>query len=309
MKHKTDKNNPGSLLMLTLSMLIFGTIGIFRRMLPLDSALIAFFRGLVGSVFLLPLFFRNRRKKPRPMDKKTAGKLMLSGALIGVNWLLLFEAYNHTSVSVATLCYYMAPTFVILGACVFFREAMTLKKALCAVGALAGMALVSGVVESGLPGKGELKGILLGLGAACLYAAVVLLNKTVKETDPYAKTLIQLSCAAAVMLPYLLATGGFSGVQWTAKTVGLLLLVGVLHTGVSYALYFASMDGLRTQTVALFSYIDPVAALILSALVLHESMSWLGVLGAILILGSAVIGELPQKQQSTTDGIRTPGRR
>ena len=309
MKHEADKNNPGSLLMLTLSMLIFGTIGIFRRMLPLDSALIAFFRGLVGSVFLLPLFFRNRRKKPRPMDKKTAGKLMLSGALIGVNWLLLFEAYNHTSVSVATLCYYMAPTFVILGACVFFREAMTLKKALCAVGALAGMALVSGVVESGLPGKGELKGILLGLGAAGIYAAVVLLNKTVNKTDPYAKTVIQLACAAAVMLPYLLATGGFSGVQWTAGTVGLLLLVGVLHTGVSYALYFASMEGLRTQTVALFSYIDPVAALILSALVLRESMSWLGFLGAILILGSAVIGELPQKQRSTTDGIRTPGRR
>ena len=295
MKHKTDKNNPGSLLMLTLSMLIFGTIGIFRRMLPLDSALIAFFRGLVGSVFLLPLFFRNRRKKPRPMDKKTAGKLMLSGALIGVNWLLLFEAYNHTSVSVATLCYYMAPTFVILGACVFFREAMTLKKALCAVGALAGMALVSGVVESGLPGKGELKGILLGLGAAGLYAAVVLLNKTVKETDPYAKTVIQLSCAAAVMLPSLLATGGFSGVQWTAKTVGLLLLVGVLHTGVSYALYFASMEGLRTQTVALFSYIDPVAALALSAIFLHERLSLLSLLGATLILGSAAIGETEKR--------------
>ncbi len=309
MKHEADKNNPGSLLMLTLSMLIFGTIGIFRRMLPLDSALIAFFRGLVGSVFLLPLFFRNRRKKPRPMDKKTAGKLMLSGALIGVNWLLLFEAYNHTSVSVATLCYYMAPTFVILGACMFFREAMTLKKALCAVGALAGMALVSGVVESGLPGKGELKGILLGLGAAGLYAAVVLLNKTVNKTDPYAKTVIQLACAAAVMLPYLLATGGFSGVQWTAGTVGLLLLVGVLHTGVSYALYFASMEGLRTQTVALFSYIDPVAALALSAIILHERLTPLSLLGAALILGSAVIGELPQKQRSTTDGIRTPGRR
>lgn len=298
MKHEADKNNPGSLLMLTLSMLIFGTIGIFRRMLPLDSALIAFFRGLVGSVFLLPLLWKNRRNKPLLPDKKTTGKLMLSGALIGVNWLLLFEAYNHTSVSVATLCYYMAPTFVILGACVFFREAMTLKKALCAVGALVGMALVSGVVESGPPGKGELKGILLGLGAAGLYAAVVLLNKTVKETDPYAKTVIQLACAAAVMLPYLLATGGFSGVQWTAGTVGLLLLVGVLHTGVSYALYFASMDGLRTQTVALFSYIDPVAALILSALVLHESMSWLGVLGAVLILGSAAFGEMESLRKS-----------
>ena len=299
MKHEADKNNPGSLLMLTLSMLIFGTIGIFRRMLPLDSALIAFFRGLVGSVFLLPLLWKNRRNKPLLPDKKTAGKLMLSGALIGVNWLLLFEAYNHTSVSVATLCYYMAPTFVILGASVFFREAMTLKKALCAVGALAGMALVSGVVESGLPGKGELKGILLGLGAACLYAAVVLLNKTVKETDPYAKTVIQLACAAAVMLPYLLATGGFSGAEWSAKTVGLLLLVGVLHTGVSYALYFASMEGLRTQTVALFSYIDPVAALALSAIILHERLTPLSLLGAALILGSAAIGELPQKKPTT----------
>ena len=299
MKHEADKNNPGSLLMLTLSMLIFGTIGIFRRMLPLDSALIAFFRGLVGSVFLLPLLWKNRRNKPLLPDKKTAGKLMLSGALIGVNWLLLFEAYNHTSVSVATLCYYMAPTFVILGASVFFREAMTLKKALCAVGALAGMALVSGVVESGLPGKGELKGILLGLGAACLYAAVVLLHKTVKETDPYAKTVIQLACAAAVMLPYLLATGGFSGAEWSAKTVGLLLLVGVLHTGVSYALYFASMEGLRTQTVALFSYIDPVAALALSAIILHERLTPLSLLGAALILGSAAIGELPQKKPTT----------
>ena len=138
---------------------------------------------------------------------------------------------------------------------------------------------------------------------------MVLLNKTVKETDPYAKTVIQLACAAAVMLPYLLATGGFSGVQWTAGTVGLLLLVGVLHTGVSYALYFASMDGLRTQTVALFSYIDPVAALALSAIFLHERLSPLSLLGAALILGSAAIGELPKKQRSTTDGIRTPGRR
>ena len=283
--------------MLTASMLIFGTIGIFRRMIPLDSALIAFCRGMVGSLFLLPFLWKAKRKKPLRADKKTTGKLMLSGAVMGVNWLLLFEAYNHTSVSVATLCYYMEPTIVILASLALFREKLTIKKAACTLAALAGMVLVSGVPETGLPTGSDLKGILLGLGAACLYAAVVLLNKSVRGVDPYFKTTVQLASVGAVMLPYLLFTGGFTGGEWSLKTAGLLLLTGVLHTGVSYALYFGSMDGLKTQTVALFSYIDPVAALILSALVLHESMSWLGVLGAVLILGSAAIGEIKSKDE------------
>ena len=289
-------NDKRSLLMLTASMLIFGTIGVFRRMIPLDSALIAFCRGMVGSLFLLPFLWIAKRKKALRTDKKTTGKLILSGAVMGVNWLLLFEAYNHTSVSVATLCYYMEPTIVILASLALFREKLTIKKVACTLAALAGMVLVSGVPETGLPTGSDLKGILLGLGAACLYATVVLLNKSIRGVDPYFKTTVQLAGAGAVMLPYLLFTGGFTDGEWSLKTAGLLLLTGVLHTGVSYALYFGSMDGLKTQTVALFSYIDPVAALILSALVLHESMSWMGLLGAILILGSAALGEMETKK-------------
>ncbi len=289
-------NDKRSLLMLTGSMLIFGTIGIFRRLIPMDSALIAFFRGAVGCAFIW-LFSRLRKQKTtEKTDKKTLAKLTVSGAVIGVNWLLLFEAYNHTSVSVATLCYYMEPTIVILASLVLFREKLTIKKAACTLAALGGMVLVSGVPETGLPSGQDLKGILLGLGAACLYAAVVLLNKSIRNVDPYFKTTVQLGAAGAVMLPFLLFTGGFTGGEWSLRTVGLLLLTGVLHTGVSYALYFGSMDGLKTQTVALFSYLDPVAALLLSALVLHESMSWLGLLGAALILGSAVLGEMETKK-------------
>ncbi len=284
-----------SLLMLTCSMLIFGTIGVFRRMIPMDSALIAFFRGAVGCVFIW-LFSLLRRKTPqdRP-DGKTLVRLIVSGAVIGVNWLLLFEAFNHTSVSVATLCYYMEPTIVILASLVLFRERLTVKKTLCSLAALGGMVLVSGVAETGLPAGSDLKGILLGLGAACLYAAVVLLNKSIRGVDPYFKTAVQLGCAGAVMLPFLLFTGGISDGEWSLKTVGLLLLTGVLHTGVSYVLYFGSMDGLKTQTVALFSYIDPVTALLLSALVLRESLSWTGLLGAALILGSAAVSETEKK--------------
>ncbi|MBR3641307.1 MAG: EamA family transporter, partial [Oscillibacter sp.] len=208
------------------------------------------------------------------------------------NWIFLFEAYDRTSVSVATLCYYMAPTFVIVLSALLLREKMTAKKALCALLALVGMALVSGVAETGLPPASELRGILFGLAAALLYAAVVLLNKSLPAVDPYAKTTLQLGLAALVLVPYLLAVNAFSAMLWDARTLGLLLVVGVLHTALCYALYFASMDGLKTQTVALFSYIDPVAALLLSALLLHETLTPLGIFGALLILGSAVVGEL-----------------
>lgn len=288
----SQKNNPKSLSMLVASMLIFGTIGIFRRMLPMESALIAFFRGVIGCLFLI-IFIRLRGGKIRHgLDRGTFIKLTLTGAAIGLNWMLLFEAYNYTTVSVATLCYYMQPTFVVVLSSILFREKMTVKKAGCSLMALIGMVLISGVVETGLPAAGDLKGILFGLGAACLYATVVLLNKSIREVDSYEKTIIQLGAAAAVMVPYLLVTGSFTGNIWNIKIIGLLIFVGIIHTGMSYVLYFGSMDGLRTQTVALFSYIDPVTALILSAFILNEQMTGLGILGAIMILGSAVICEI-----------------
>lgn len=277
--------------MLIGSMTVFGTIGIFRRWLPLPSALIAFFRGLIGTVCIL-LFLRLRGRKPSgTVGRRSFWLLALTGALIGFNWILLFEAYNYTTVSIATLCYYMQPTFVVVLAAVLFRERLTRKKAICSLLALVGMVLVSGVAESGLPRGSAGKGILLGLGAAVLYASVVLLNKRLSGIDPYEKTAIQLGAAAVALIPYLLLTGAFRGNGWSLPTVLLLLLVGVVHTGVAYVLYFGSMDGLKTQTVALFSYIDPVVALVLSAALLGERMSVWGVLGAALILGSAILCE------------------
>ena len=288
------KNNPKSLAMLAASMLTFGTIGIFRRLLPFPSAWIAFFRGVIGCAFLALLVFLRGglRGGGRKLPLRTAALLALTGALIGLNWILLFEAYNFTSVPIATLCYYMQPTLVVLLATVVLRERLTRRKALCAALALAGMVLVSGVPERGLPTGGDLRGILLGLGAACLYAGVVLINKRVAGVDPYLKTIIQLGAAAAVMLPYLPFAGDPGLGAAGAGALALLLLVGVVHTGVSYALYFGAMDGLRTQTVALFSYVDPVAALILSALFLGERLTPLGLVGAALILGAAAFCEL-----------------
>ncbi len=277
--------------MLIGSMTVFGTIGVFRRWLPLPSALIAFFRGLIGTVCILLFLCLRGRKPSGTVGRRAFWLLALTGVLIGFNWILLFEAYNYTTVSVATLCYYMQPTFVVVLAAVLFRERLTLKKSVCSLLALVGMVLVSGVTENGLPRGAAGKGILLGLGAAVLYASVVLLNKRLSGIDPYEKTAIQLGAAAVALIPYLLLTGAFRDNAWSLSTVLLLLVVGVVHTGVAYVLYFGSMDGLKTQTVALFSYIDPVVALVLSAVLLGERMSVWGVLGAVLILGSAILCE------------------
>ncbi len=289
---KQQMNSPKSLVMLTASMLIFGSIGIFRRLIPLPSAVIACARGIVGALFIALFVKAGRRKLFTGIDRKRVVWLAVSGCVMGFNWILLFEAYNYTSVSVATLCYYMQPTIVVLVSSLVFGEAMTGKKGACCITALAGMILVSGVVEGGRVDMSDLRGILLGLGAAVLYATVVLINKQVQGVDAFDKTTIQLAAAGIVLIPYLAAAKQLSGIDWTWRTALLMLVVTIIHTGFCYVLYFGSMDGLRTQTVAFFSYIDPVTALVLSAVVLHEKMSALGILGALLILGSALVCEL-----------------
>ncbi|MBR3333676.1 MAG: EamA family transporter [Clostridia bacterium] len=274
------------------SMLIFGTIGIFRRSIPLPSAFLAFSRGILGGLFLLAFLKLKRKKTEEKLPAHTVLWLAVSGAVMGVNWILLFEAYNHTTVAVATLCYYMQPTIVVLLSPVIFREKLTLRKGVCAAVAVAGMVLVSGVIDGGSPQAGDPQGVLFGLGAAVCYAAVVIMNKKITGVEAFQKTKIQLLSAGIVMIPYLLLTGGFSVEGVSALTVILLFTVGLVHTGIAYVLYFGSLDGLKAQSAAIFSYIDPVAALFFSALFLREPLSLSGIAGAAMIIGSAAISEI-----------------
>lgn len=278
---------------LLAAMGIFGTVGIFVRYLPLPSPAIAFCRAVLGLVFLL-IVMAVTGKRLSPADiKKNLLVLCASGVALGCNWILLFEAYRYTTVAVATACYYLAPLFLLL-ASPLLGERLTVKKLLCVGVALVGMVLVSGVLHSGVAG---LTGVMLATGAAVLYATVMLLNKKLKPIAAYDKTVVQLGAAAVVIGPYLLLTEGFAAqgmgiVQW-----GLLLVVGVVHTGVAYMLYFDSIRQLPSQTVAIFSYLDPVIAIVLSAVLLQEKMDVASILGSILILSSALYSELPARKR------------
>ena len=189
------------------------------------------------------------------------------------------------------MCYYMQPTIVILLSPLVFREKLTCKKLLCALAAIVGMVFVSGILNGSSLQLRDIKGVLFGLGAAALYATVVILNKKVTLENVYEKTIIQLVAAAVIMIPYLLLTEDFAAVTVNAAAVGMMLFVGIVHTGIAYALYFGSMKNLKAQSIAVMSYIDPVFALLLSAAVLHEKLSLFGIIGAVLIIGSALVSE------------------
>ena len=286
-------------LSLIASICIFGTIGVLRRYLPVPSGFLAMTRGLTGAAFLLLLVRLRGGKLSRAAIRANAWRLVASGAMIGFNWILLFEAYRYTTVAIAELCYYMAPVFILIAAPFVLRERLTLRKLLCVAAALLGVALVSDLAKSGFSGASEWRGVLFGLAAAVLYAGVVLLNKQIHDIGAYDKTIVQIGVAGAVLIPYVLLAEDVSAIALTPRAAALLLVAGLVHTGLAYALYFSSMDALPAHTLALLGYLDPVIAVLLSALVLREPMSISQALGAALILCAAIVAELPEPEKNS----------
>ena len=277
------------------AMVTFGTIGIFVRYIPLPSSIIALVRGVLATFFLLAVMACGKRWPDKAAITRNLALLLISGVLIGFNWILLFEAYNYTSVAVATLCYYLAPVFVIIASPFVLCEKLTARKTLCVIAALVGMVLVSGVIQNYVRGGNtedlNLTGVLLGIGAGALYATIILINKKLKDISSYDTTVMQLAAASIVLVPYCLLTVNMGVLEITPVSMALLLIVGIVHTGIAYVLYFGSIKELPAQTVAIFSYIDPILAVLLSALLLKENMDMLSILGAVMILGSTFVSE------------------
>lgn len=274
-----------------ISVVAFGTVGIFRRYIPLPSSVICMIRGLIGAVVLFVFI----RIIGQPMDeigiRKNGLKLVLTGVVMGFNWIVLFEAYNYTSVARATLYYYLAPLFLIIMGAVFLREKMSRLQLGCAAVSLAGIVLVSGVFENTEIGASELKGFILGLAAAVMYAFVMFMNKFISDINVYDKTMIQLASAGIVMAVYSLCTGAFKGMEAGSLGTTMVIILGVFHTGICYVLFFGAMKDMSAHSIAIMTYIDPVVAVILSALILKEHISLLGVIGSVLVIVSMAVSE------------------
>lgn len=285
---------------LTLSMLIFGTIGLFIRNISFPSGVIAFLRGIIGAALITAVTYIRGKRLNFKSILKGIKFLSFTGIIMGFNWILLFEAYRYTSVATATLCYYLSPVFVTLLSPLLLGERLTAKKLICSFSALVGMIFVSGVTENGIGSISEIKGILLGIGAAVLYSCVIIANRKFPSVGTVDRTVSQLTFASLALLVYSVITKDIFTLTADTRSIMFMLSVGIIHTGVAYLLYFDSVKSLKAQTTAILSYIDPVVAIILSTVFLKEKMTVLNSVGAVIILGSALLSEISTKKAKKT---------
>ncbi len=280
-----------SSIMLVISMVIFGTIGFFTRKIAVASSELALYRAVLAMAMVGGyLLIRGQSIEIRSI-KKDIPALMCSGVAMGINWILLFEAYRYTTISTATVSYYFAPVIVMVACCFIFHEKLSKEKILCFIMSAIGLILTMGI-QNLRGGGNDIKGVLFGLSAAVFYAIVILLNKAIKNVAGLERTLFQFAACIVVLGPYVLLTNGITLYQLDTVGWAYLLIVGIIHTGIAYCLYFSALKDLPGQETAILSYIDPLVAVLLSVFILGESITMLQVLGAALILGFTLWNEL-----------------
>jgi RarD protein len=250
---------------------------------------LALYRAILAVVLIGGYLLVTGQKIPMQKIAKEIPFLLISGMAMGLNWVLLFEAYNHTTVSIATLSYYFAPVIVTIACPFLFREKLTAKQIICFVMSTAGIVLITGISGAG---EGNIVGILFGLGAAVLYATVILINKFIKNVEGIHRTFLQFVAAVIVLLPYVLFTSGVTIEKLNTTGWINLLIVGIVHTGLTYCMYFSSLKGLPGQKAAILSYIDPLVAVLISVTILGETMTIGQVIGGSMILGFTLWNEI-----------------
>lgn len=295
-----------------IAMLLWGSLGVFVKNISLESVEIAFFRGIIGSIFLgivLFIMIQNNKKSQKSDDdlevqnqkpsKKSIIILIISGMAIGFNWVFLFNSYNYITVANATIVYYLAPVIVIFVSPIFLKEKLTLKKVLAVICAMIGLVLI---VKTGSSNDNInlTQGIINSFAAACLYASVIILNKFIKNVDDYTKTFIQLFMASMVLLPWVIYRNAV--VFDSVKSIILIAILGIAHTGIAYCLYFSSMKELKAQSIAILGYLDPVSSVVFSIFLLREPFSVYQLIGGVVILASAVIAEKNPKPKIIENG-------
>lgn len=282
------------------SMAAFGTIGAFVRHIPLGSGELALYRAVIAAAALYIWQVCTGQNIRFSRIKKELPLIFLSGAAIGINWILFFEAYGHTTIALATLSYYFAPVIVTVASPVIFKEIPSPAQIFCFVMSTLGLVLVIGVSGGG-EGR-ELTGIFFGLGAALFYASVVLLNKGIRNVSGLNRTFLQFIAAIAVLVPYVAVKEGFNLAGLPVAGIVNLLIVGVFHTGICYTMYFSSLRHLKGQEASILSYIDPLVAVCVSVAVLKEPISLMQALGGCMILGFTIINEVKPGAEASGNG-------
>lgn len=275
-----------------LSFLIYGTAGCFTRFISWPSSLLVLSRGIIAIlVILIYQWIKNKSLDFQSMKENILWIVLASISLAG-NWLCLFGAYTHTTVAKAILCNSLAPVILVLVAPFIFKEKRSLLKYCCVFVALIGMVFISGVIDTDSINKHDIIGLVLGVCAAIFYVGMMIFNKKIKNISAADKTIPQILLATIIMSPFAFISTDFATLAVDLKTIVFVIIFGVVHTGIAYLLYLGSISELDAQTVAIYSYIEPVLSVLLSFFVLKEELTVFGWIGGVLIIGSTIVSEL-----------------
>lgn len=275
------------------ALLLFGSNGFVASFISLSSYEIVLLRTLIGSLLLILVFFLTRNKLTFYKHKKSSLFLLLSGMAMGTSWMFLYEAYAQIGVSIASLCYYCGPVIVMALSPLLFREKLTAVKLMGFAAVLIGIFLVNG---NAFDGSGNPWGIFCGLMSAVMYTAMVICNKKAEQIKGLENATLQLFTSFLTVLVFIVIKQGFA-IQLSADDILPTLILGLFNTGIGCYFYFSSIGNLPVQTVAIFGYIEPLSAVIFSVVFLHETLLPLQIIGAILIIGGAVVSEAIKRKQ------------
>ena len=269
------------------SLLLFGFNGIVASHIPLDSTHIVLLRSLLGSMSLLAFFFLSRHRFSFTGRGQDVLLICLSGAAMGASWMLLYEGYQRIGVATASLLYYCGPVIVMALSPLFFREKLTYVKLIGFSAVCAGIVLINGLSGEAL----NVIGCICGIGGAVFYAVMLILNKKARSVDGMENSLLQMLSATATTVLFLLCREQLSFSVTEGRVWLWILLLGLVNTGFGCWCYFSAIGALPVQTVAVCGYIEPMSAVVFSALLLREHMTPPQLLGAVLIVGGALFAE------------------
>ncbi|MCM1328589.1 MAG: EamA family transporter [Ruminococcus sp.] len=287
-RNETTKLDKKAFAKYLCALILFGLNGIVASNISMSSYEIVFMRTLIGSVLLIGIFLLTGGKFRIRQNPRDGVFILLSGAAMGASWMFLYEAYRQIGVSFSSLLYYCGPVIVMILSPLIFKEKLTVPKIAGFLAVLLGIFFVNG--RAAMAGENSW-GLFCGAMSAVMYFFMVTLNKQSKNITGMENSVIQLTVS-------FLAAAVFVGIkQRFAVTVpegdwGWVFLLGVLNTGIGCYLYFSPLSKLPVQTVAVCGYLEPLSAVVFAAVLLGETMTFLQIVGAALIIGGAMFGEL-----------------
>ena len=274
------------------ALLLFGSNGIVANLIHLSSYEIVLLRTLIGSLLLIAIFFIAREKLTFYKYKMQSIFLAVSGIAMGTSWIFLYEAYDEIGVSLASLAYYCGPVIVMILSPLLFREKLTRIKVCSFLVVLVGIFLVNGTAfENGV----SIWGLACGLLSAVCYSLMVMFNKKAKDITGLENSMLQLFVAFLTVAIFVGIKQGYR-MQIDTQSIIPILVLGLLNTGIGCYFYFSSIGKLPVQTVAICGYLEPLSAVLFSVIFLKETMLPIQIIGAVLIIGGAMLGEYRKRQ-------------